>query len=131
MTIVKFGRNLFAKLNLGSDRPIHDLYSFILGAYIMIVMSSLINSVVTKYNVIKDDQGKVYWSAVKDYIMEKLRNGFKSWYVFVVFGIIVPFLTGVILDLYAFMPIRHSRLDEKALEIYLAMVCYSYIHAFV
>lgn len=38
------------------------------------------------------------------------------------FGFIIPFLAGVVLDLYAFMPIRLSDLDETVLDVYLTVV---------
>lgn len=80
---MKLGRNLFAKLNLGPDRPIHDLYSFILGAYIMIIMSSMLNSILQKYHVVKDDQGKIYWRAVKDYLFQK------AWKVTIILRLVI------------------------------------------
>lgn len=72
--IVKLGRNLFAKLQLGPDKPIHDLYSFALGASVMILLSSLLNTVVQKYHIVKNDQGRVDWLLVKSYLFGKIRK---------------------------------------------------------
>lgn len=118
---LKLGRNMFAKLNLGPDRPVHDLYSFIVGAYMMIVMSSVLNSIVQKYHKVKDDQGKIDWIAVKDYLAGRIHKIFKFLYIFIMFGFIIPFLTGILLDLYAFMPVRLSDLDVTVLDIYLTV----------
>lgn len=52
----------------------HDLYSFALGAYIMIIMSSLLNTVVQKYHIIEVDQGKIDWLIVEEYIFRKVQN---------------------------------------------------------
>jgi hypothetical protein len=71
---VKLGRNVFAKLNLGPDRPIHDLYSFILGAYIMIVMSSLLNTILQKYHIVKHDGGNIDWHTVKVDFIQKAKK---------------------------------------------------------
>lgn len=68
---MKLGRNLFAKLQLGPDRPIHDLYSFALGAYVMILMSSMLNTAVQKYQIMQGNHGRVQWHLVKDYITAK------------------------------------------------------------
>lgn len=38
------------------------------------------------------------------------------------FGFIIPFMTGILLDLYAFMPVRLSDLDVTVLDIYLTVV---------
>lgn len=70
--IVKLGRNIFANLQLGPDKPIHDLYSFALGAYVMIVLSSMLNAIVQKYHIVKNDQGRVDWSLVRSYLFEKI-----------------------------------------------------------
>lgn len=66
---VKLGRNLFAKTS--PDRPVHDLYSFALGAYIMIVMSSLLNTTVQKYQMIR--HGMIDWNP-RQYIYSKIRK---------------------------------------------------------
>jgi hypothetical protein len=70
--VVKLGRNLFAKLQLGPERPIHDLYSFALGAYIMIILSSLLNTAVQKYQIMEGNHGQIKWNLVKNYITTKI-----------------------------------------------------------
>lgn len=70
--VVKLGRNLFAKLQLGPERPIHDLYSFALGAYIMILLSSLLNTAVQKYQIMEGNHGQIKWSLVRIYITAKI-----------------------------------------------------------
>lgn len=71
---VKLGRNLFAKLQLGPERPIHDLYSFALGAYVMILLSSLLNTVVQKYQIVIGNQGCIRWTSVKKYMVAKMAK---------------------------------------------------------
>lgn len=111
---------MFAKLNLGPDRPIHDLYSFILGAYVMIVMSSLLNIILQKYHSIKQTR-HIHWNTIKTKLIQKVKKVVKFLYIFIICGFVIPFLIGIILDLYAFMPLRLSTLDEKALNIYLTV----------
>lgn len=49
----------------------HDLYSFALGAYVMIVMSSLLNSSVQNYQIVR--QGLVEWNP-RQYIYGKMQK---------------------------------------------------------
>ncbi|KAI8642232.1 hypothetical protein BD408DRAFT_443594 [Parasitella parasitica] len=115
---LKLGRNLFAKLQLGPDRPIHDLYSFALGAYIMILLSSLLNTAVQKYQIMESNQGRVRWTIVKDYICAKIAKITKFAYVFLFLGFVVPFLTGIMLDLYIIRPLKQSSTYQASLDIY-------------
>jgi hypothetical protein len=70
--IVKLGRNLFARLELGPNKPIHDLYAFALGAYVMILLSSLLNTIVQKYHLARN--GRMDWLLIKSYLTEKIRK---------------------------------------------------------
>ncbi|KAK4512690.1 uncharacterized protein ATC70_003395 [Mucor velutinosus] len=115
---LKLGRNLFAKLQLGPDRPVHDLYSFALGAYIMILLSSMLNTAVQKYQIMEGNHGRVQWHLVKDYIASKTIKVAKFAYIFFFLGFAVPFLFGIMLDLYIIMPLKHTNIHEASLDIY-------------
>lgn len=115
---LKLGRNLFAKLQLGPDRPIHDLYSFALGAYIMILLSSILNTAVQKYQIMEGNHGRVQWHLVKNYITAKITKVAKFAYILFFLGFAVPFLFGIMLDLYIIMPLRHNSIHEASLDIY-------------
>lgn len=69
---MKLGRNLFSKLSLDPERQVHDLYSFGLGAFIMILLSTLLNTITQKYQVVRADGGRINWMHVKDYIVQKM-----------------------------------------------------------
>ncbi|CEP13022.1 hypothetical protein [Parasitella parasitica] len=118
---LKLGRNLFAKLQLGPDRPIHDLYSFALGAYIMILLSSLLNTAVQKYQIIECNQGHVRWTLVKDYISAKTAKTTKFAYILFIWGVVVPFLVGIMLDLYIIMPLKLLSIHQASLDVYLTV----------
>ncbi|KAL9559630.1 hypothetical protein MBANPS3_000336 [Mucor bainieri] len=115
---LKLGRNLFAKLQLGPDRPIHDLYSFALGAYIMILLSSMLNTAVQKYQIMEGNHGRIQWRLVRDYITAKITKAAKFAYIFFFLGFAVPFLFGIMLDLYIIMPLKHASIHEASLDIY-------------
>ncbi|KAI7887924.1 uncharacterized protein EV154DRAFT_567017 [Mucor mucedo] len=109
-------RNLFTKVS--PDRLVHDLYSFALGAYIMIVMSSLLNSIVQKYQIIR--QGMTDWN-LGQYIYSKIQKIANFVRTMIVFGMVIPFLVGIMMDLYVLMPLRLSDMKEPVFDIYLTM----------
>ncbi|GAN02097.1 conserved hypothetical protein [Mucor ambiguus] len=115
---LKLGRNLFAKLQLGPDRPVHDLYSFALGAYIMILLSSMLNTAVQKYQIMEENHGCVQWHLVKNYIIAKIIKAAKFTYIFFFLGFAVPFLFGIMLDLYIIMPLKYTSIHKASLDIY-------------
>lgn len=71
---MKLGRNLFSKLALNTETPVHDLYSFGLGAFIMILLSTLLNTIIQKYHVVERDEGKINWMHVKNYLVGKIHK---------------------------------------------------------
>ncbi|KAG2229829.1 hypothetical protein INT48_008273 [Thamnidium elegans] len=105
----------------GPNRPVHDLYSFALGSYIMIVMSSFLNTIVQKYQLLRADGGTIVWSSVKQYLMNKAHKAVTFAYLLIVCGFVLPFLVGVIMELYIFMPLRLSNIDQSSLDIYITV----------
>lgn len=61
---------------MGSNGPVHDLYCFSLGAYIMIVMSSFLNTIVQNYQILTAADGgrTMVGSSVKPYILNNLQK---------------------------------------------------------
>lgn len=59
---------------MGPDRPVHDLYSFALGSYIMINMSSFLNTIVQKYQILSANGGTIVWPSVKQYVLNKIHK---------------------------------------------------------
>ncbi|KAI9486072.1 MAG: hypothetical protein EXX96DRAFT_547588 [Benjaminiella poitrasii] len=120
VVLLKLGRNLFEKVQLEKDKPVHDLYSFTLGAFMMMLMSLLLNTIVHKYQIIERNHGQMNWVMVKNYLLEKTKKAIKFSYLLLTFGFLIPFLIGIMFDLYLFMPIRLSNVHEGSIDLYLA-----------
>lgn len=46
----------------------------------------------------------------------------------IVFGFVIPFLVGIMMDLYVLMPLRLSDMNETVFDIYLTMVIIVYVY---
>jgi hypothetical protein len=46
----------------------------------------------------------------------------------IVFGFVIPFLVGIMMDLYVLMPLRLSDMNENVFDIYLTIVIIVYVY---
>ncbi|KAI8063657.1 uncharacterized protein B0P05DRAFT_555187 [Gilbertella persicaria] len=94
------GRGLFYYW-LAPGSPVNDLYSFGLGIYVMVGIAILIRWIHDAYLT----------PNMMTYIKDKLTKLAKFCYLSVTLGMWIPFLLGVAVDLFVFMPIRSSNTD--------------------
>ncbi|KAI8989990.1 hypothetical protein BDB01DRAFT_894809 [Pilobolus umbonatus] len=99
------GRALF-DIYLAPGSQVNDLYSFALGLYVMTFMAYCIYWGSECYNVYKENGYNLKRDAVIQYIKEKVMQASKAFYLGAVFGIVLPLLVGIAVDLFVFMPFR-------------------------
>ncbi|KAI9490702.1 hypothetical protein BDB00DRAFT_836412 [Zychaea mexicana] len=104
------GRHVFEKYLAGTQ--VHDMYAFIVGAYIMMLLSTFINWIGQKYDVLARSHGDVDISATVGYIKQNMKKFLKGTYLAATFGFTVPLLLGILADVYIFMPIRYSSSND-------------------
>ncbi|KAI8343850.1 hypothetical protein BD560DRAFT_411937 [Blakeslea trispora] len=109
------GRLLFSKLQSEQTIVIHDLYSFTLGACVMISLYFLLNSIVQKYQSIRQNRMIVNWRSLGT----KAREIVVFTYMAFMFGLLIPLMLGIVLDLYLFSSLRYYNEGEYAVELYL------------
>ncbi|KAI7905092.1 uncharacterized protein BX663DRAFT_549940 [Cokeromyces recurvatus] len=117
VVLLKLGRNLFEKFQTGKEnKPIHDLYSFALGAVVMVLLSLLLNVTIQKYQTIKRNDD---WKSLKNDIFKKIYKIIKFSYFLFMYGFLIPFLIGILFDLYISMPIKLTH--EESIDLYLTL----------
>ncbi|KAG2220865.1 hypothetical protein INT45_004033 [Circinella minor] len=104
------GRHVFEKYLSGTQ--VHDMYAFIVGAYIMMFLSIFINWIGQKYEELSRNHGDVDIPAVTKYIKNGVQKALKVIYFALAFGFVIPMLLGILADVYIFMPIRYSSSND-------------------
>ncbi|KAI8985147.1 hypothetical protein BDB01DRAFT_100095 [Pilobolus umbonatus] len=104
------GRHLLSKVII-PDKPVHDFYAFTAGAYAMIMMSSSLNWIVQKHKTLEDGHC-IDIVSIRDYLAQVTYRIFMFLKMVTVSGILIPFLVGLILDLYIFTPLRLSKYKD-------------------
>ncbi|CAO3628960.1 unnamed protein product [Mucor hiemalis] len=97
------GRALF-KLYFAPESKVNDLYSFALGIYIMAGLGTITHWCIECYSTYKANEYNQ--DEIMTYIKEKTGKMFKFLYLSSTFGIVIPLLLGIAVDLFVFMPIR-------------------------
>ncbi|CAO3592354.1 unnamed protein product [Absidia cylindrospora] len=117
------GRFLF-ETYVSPNKSMHDLYSFVFGAYVMVLLTRVFNWVARGsdyYFNHRDHGGCLYLlNKTQSHLRQKMANGCKFIYLTVTIGWMIPLLVGVAVDLYVFIPIRYANSSHHALVIHLS-----------
>lgn len=97
------GRALF-KVYFAPEAKVNDLYSFALGIYIMAGLGTVIHWCIECYSTYKANGYNQ--DEIMTYMKEKTGKILKFLYFASTFGIVIPLLLGIAVDLFVFMPIR-------------------------
>ncbi|KAL9556071.1 hypothetical protein MBANPS3_002067 [Mucor bainieri] len=108
------GRMLF-KLYLGPEAKVNDLYSFALGIYLMTGCIILVHWAKECYTTTRHASQE----EVVKYAKAKAGKALKFFYLAFMFGIVIPLLFGIAVDLFVFMPRRDFNADA-GLVIYIS-----------
>ncbi|ORZ20236.1 hypothetical protein BCR42DRAFT_204204 [Absidia repens] len=117
------GRFIFATY-VAPIKTVHDLYSFVLGAYVMVLLSRAFDWLARVYDYFINHRDQVGWLYLLDkaqsYLQQKMANGCKFIYLTLTIGWMIPLLVGVAVDLYVFIPIRYAKASHYTLAIHLS-----------
>ncbi|KAL7319178.1 hypothetical protein PS15m_002347 [Mucor circinelloides] len=108
------GRTLF-KLYLAPGSKVNDLYSFALGIYLMTGCAILIHWAKECYSTTQNSNQE----EIIKYAKEKAGKTLKFFYFAIMFGLVIPLLFGIAVDLFVFMPRRDFNADT-GLVIYIS-----------
>ncbi|KAI7896747.1 uncharacterized protein EV154DRAFT_535463 [Mucor mucedo] len=108
------GRALF-KYYLAPGSKVNDLYSFALGIYIMAGLGTMTHWINECYATYKTNEYNN--DEIMTYMKEKTKKIAKFLYLSSMFGLVIPLLFGIAVDLFVFMPIRSFN-SESGLVIY-------------
>ncbi|KAI9487301.1 MAG: hypothetical protein EXX96DRAFT_552589 [Benjaminiella poitrasii] len=96
------GRALF-KFYFAPESKVNDLYSFALGIYLMVGIVLVIHWMTICYSMGRDSNQ----DEIKKFIKEKASKAGKFLYLSGMFGLVIPLLVGIAVDLFVFMPLRN------------------------
>ncbi|KAI9301460.1 hypothetical protein BJ944DRAFT_271471 [Cunninghamella echinulata] len=95
-----------------TEKQVHDIYCFTLGAYIMVSLGLMVDWTINKYMSWQENGSELEQNIILQYLKEKLQLGIKLFYLLVTLGFILPLMLGIVVDLYLFMPLRYSIHDQ-------------------
>ncbi|KAI8982189.1 hypothetical protein BDF20DRAFT_912388 [Mycotypha africana] len=132
---ILLGRYIFRE-GFNIDHEVHDLYSFVLGAFIVLLAGTLAYQL---FWSLKDIYSQNSWSMMYETACHQLKQ-WSFWllrwtFFFISFGFVVPMSLGALAELYLLLPLR--KMDDKYLTIPLVpMWVYGFIfmvviHGFV
>ncbi|CAO3618449.1 unnamed protein product [Cunninghamella blakesleeana] len=101
------GRYIFESY-ITPTKQVHDIYTFVLGAFIMILLSISINWMAKGLEAFKKNKYAINYYQLKNHLQIKLIMGFKLIYLIISFGWMIPLLFGVMIDLYIYLPLRQD-----------------------
>ncbi|CEP16340.1 hypothetical protein [Parasitella parasitica] len=132
---VLLGRYIFEhKLHL--DTEVHDIYSFVLGGCILLLMGTLVQQC---YKSIKDISSQSTWSgltlSVRDHSKQWVLWLYRWTFFVVSFGVLLPMSLGIMIELYLVLPFVKISPDAPSIEVIsmwaAGFVCQVIVHGFV
>lgn len=115
------GRAIFA---LKSTRPVHDVYSFVVGIYFLSGIWCAVDWTSTKIHAIYTlGTGPIDSRAVLGVLWTTFKVAAKLTYFVLAFGVLMPFTLGLMVELFVVLPLRNA-IDEDASVIFMVVrVC--------
>ncbi|RUS31209.1 hypothetical protein BC938DRAFT_478246 [Jimgerdemannia flammicorona] len=96
----------FFKNYLTPGRTVHDIYSFTFGLYVMWAVVLIVEWCVRRYRTLKRNNWRVDIHVVARKAKESITMMSKLAYLLVAFGVVIPFLLGLLVELYIIMPLK-------------------------
>ncbi|CAG8434077.1 5282_t:CDS:10 [Diversispora eburnea] len=98
------GRYIF-KSFIQPDRPVHDIYCFTIGIYIMWTLGVSFDWMIRKAQLILEKRNNnINWKVIRRKILNETIVVFKVTYLLVAFGVVIPFLLSLVVELYFLLP---------------------------
>lgn len=114
---VIFGRYIFKEL-LQVQNEVHDIYSFVLGGTMLLLSSALIAQC---YKSLKDIWCQPTWSESTVSLYQHTKKWFCwsfrwTWFI-TSFGIVLPLVFGILIELYFVLPLRQLGQESPTIEV--------------
>ncbi|KAF9543697.1 hypothetical protein EC957_000552 [Mortierella hygrophila] len=110
------GRAIFS---LKSTRPVHDVYSFVVGIYFLSGIWYAVDWTSAKIHMIYTrGTGPINSRAVLNMLWTASKMATKLTYFVLAFGILMPFTLGLMVELFVVLPLRNA-IDEEANVIFM------------
>ncbi|KAF9150172.1 hypothetical protein BG015_008029 [Linnemannia schmuckeri] len=110
------GRAIFS---LKSTRPVHDVYSFVVGIYSLSGIWYMLDWTTTKIHTIYTrGTGPINSRAVLSMLWTASKMAAKLTYFVLAFGVLMPFILGLMVELFVVLPLRNA-IDEDANVIFM------------
>ncbi|CAG8601146.1 5730_t:CDS:10, partial [Acaulospora morrowiae] len=104
------GRFVFKSFN--HERPVHDLYTFTVGLYIMWSLGVSFEWLMRKFQaIIEKRDHDVDWAVVRQKIWQSMILILKIAYLLVAFGVVIPLLLSLVIELYILHPWKKPTAD--------------------
>lgn len=115
------GRAIFA---LKSTRPVHDVYSFVVGIYFLSGVWYAVDWTSTKIHAVYTrGTGPIDSRTVLGMLWTASKVVAKLTYFILAFGVLMPFTLGLIVELFVVLPLRNA-IDEDTSVIFMVVrVC--------
>ncbi|GAB5593245.1 hypothetical protein Unana1_08145 [Umbelopsis nana] len=101
------GRYLFT-FYMAKDHVVHDLYAFLLGLYVLLILIFAADFVVRKIAALHADRWNLTWARAYTNLKHALYRIANTMYILLTFGLVMPLLAGLFVELYFILPTRKT-----------------------
>ncbi|GET00217.1 RING finger membrane protein [Rhizophagus clarus] len=105
------GRYIFKSI-LHHQRAVHDLYTFTVGLYVLWAHYVAIEWITNKIQAIAERQDRnIDWAMVRQKMLQGIIVVVKILYLVLFFGMVIPFLLSLVIELYVILPWKKPTTD--------------------
>ncbi|CAG8627006.1 5045_t:CDS:10 [Rhizophagus irregularis] len=105
------GRYIFKSI-LHHQRAVHDLYTFTVGLYVLWAHYVAIEWITNKIQAIAERQDRnIDWAMVRQKMLQGIIVVAKILYLVIFFGMVIPFLLSLVIELYIILPWKKPTTD--------------------
>jgi hypothetical protein len=111
--VVMMGRYLFT-FYVAKNHSVHDLYSFLLGLHVLLALGFAADFMVRNVLALQADRWNMSWSRAYAKLKHACLRITGTAYILLAFGLIMPMLVGLFVELYFILPTRRSSRHDIA-----------------
>lgn len=121
------GRYIFKSI-LHHQRAVHDLYTFTVGLYVLWAHYVAIEWITNKIQAIAERQDRnIDWVMVRQKMLQGIIVVAKILYLVLFFGMIIPFLLSLVIELYIILPWKKPTTDIPVISFLQVSITFSNI----
>lgn len=130
LSLVIMGRYLFT-FYVAKDHSVHDLYSFLLGLHVLLALAFAADYVVRNIAALQADRWNLTWSRAIDKLKYTCVRVANTTYILLAFGLVMPMLVGLFVELYFILPTRKSSRQDIATNLLQVMCFFIFLFLFI